>query len=157
MKDLESFKVTVISAESDLNSKELVNALNEFEKGSVQVFDEESIAGEKHVKFAFLHALSAFEDQKNISRDKGLEILLRAATSRQITEATERVGVKDPKRIIIGFVEKFEKEQEILKVLKARKKESNFGKEKVIEKFGLDKNKPLEKQIISKMILLQVE
>jgi len=45
-------------------SKKIINALTEFEKGTVQVFDEDLIAGEKHIQFAFLHAIEAFEDGK---------------------------------------------------------------------------------------------
>lgn len=155
MTNLSEFKVYVTGAESSLTEKELIAALSGFEKGSVQIFDEAAIAGIKHIQYAFLHAAKAFEEGKNISRDQGLEILLRAAASRQIKEATERVGVKDPKKIVVGFTQG--NEEEVLEELKAKKKEPEFGKETVVEKFGLNKDKDLEKQIVAKMVLLQLE
>ncbi len=149
----------VIAGESKLTKEELIKKVSELNKASsaqlVQVFDADTIVSPIHVKFAFFHALKAFENGKNIMRDKGLEVLLRAAGSRQLKEATERVGVKDPKRIVIGCIGNKKK---ILRLLESNEKRFVHGNRKAVAQlFNLNPKSDLDKQIIEKIVLLQLD
>jgi KEOPS complex subunit Cgi121 len=60
----------------------------------LQVFDAAVIAGQQHLLFATLNALTAFEQGQRISENLAIEILLYASGQRQISKAIERMGVK---------------------------------------------------------------
>jgi len=150
MKKPDAETVEVIAASSNLTKEQLIDAvakINETDSSRlvqlVQVFDADSIAGPMHVKFAFFHALKAFENKRNIMRNRALEILLRAACSRQIRKATEIVGVKEPTNIVIGFIGN---KKQILRLLRATEKRSI-----------LTQKKDEEQKLIQKMVLLQLD
>ena len=63
-----------------------------------QFFDARSVASWQHLYFAALNALTAFNNRINISRTLGMETLLYAAGERQITKATEKMGIKSVTR-----------------------------------------------------------
>jgi KEOPS complex subunit Cgi121 len=60
----------------------------------LQVFDAAVIAGQQHLLFATLNALTAFEQGQRISENLAVEILLYASGQRQISKAIELMGVK---------------------------------------------------------------
>jgi KEOPS complex subunit Cgi121 len=60
----------------------------------LQFFDANVIAGEQHLLFATLNALTAFEQDYRISENLAVEILLYASGQRQISKAIERIGLK---------------------------------------------------------------
>lgn len=60
----------------------------------VQFFDARLVAGWEHLYFAGLNALTAFKNRDNISKSWSMEALLYAAGQRQITKATELMGIK---------------------------------------------------------------
>ena len=60
----------------------------------LQFFDANVIAGEKHLLFATLNALTAFEQGYRISENLAVEILLYASGQRQISKAIELIGLK---------------------------------------------------------------
>jgi KEOPS complex subunit Cgi121 len=60
----------------------------------LQVFDAAVIAGQQHLLFATLNALTAFEQGQRISENLAVEILLYASGQRQISKAIELIGVK---------------------------------------------------------------
>jgi KEOPS complex subunit Cgi121 len=64
----------------------------------VQFFDAGKVASWQHLYFAALNALTAFNNRINISRTLGMETLLYAAGERQITKATEKMGIKSVTR-----------------------------------------------------------
>lgn len=135
--------ILVIPASSSLDKEELVSRASEME--GVQVFDVDAIVHEDHVRFAFFHALKAFEEGKNIAKTLSLELLLRAAVTRQIAVAIEQVGVKDPRSIVIGaLVNKFS-EDELLKKLEAKRKDWKQKDEKELA------------AVIRKMVGIQLE
>jgi KEOPS complex subunit Cgi121 len=61
---------------------------------AVQFFDAQLIATWEHLYFAALNALTALENKTNISNNPAMETLLFASAQRQITKATETMGVK---------------------------------------------------------------
>ena len=63
-----------------------------------QFFDAGKVASWQHLYFAALNALTAFNNRINISRTLGMETLLYAAGERQITKATEKMGIKSVTR-----------------------------------------------------------
>lgn len=135
--------VLVIPASSSLDKEELISRVSKLE--GVQVFDMDAIVHEDHVRFAFFHALKVFEEGKNITRSLGLELLLRAAASRQITAAIDTVGVKDPKNIVIGALADKFSEDDLLKRLEAKRKDWKQKGEKELE------------AVIRKMVGIQLE
>ena len=131
-------EINVLSASSRLELNELLERIAKLKE--VQIFDAESTMPEL-IKFAFWHAKKSFEEGRNISKKFEIEVLIRASGCRQIKEAINKVGVKDPKKILIGFLGPKERKEKILEELEAeeqkergvlRKCEDEFEK-KILE------------------------
>lgn len=60
----------------------------------LQVFDATVIAGPRHLLFATVNALTAFERGPRISENLAVELLLYASGQRQISKAIKQIGVK---------------------------------------------------------------
>jgi|GEM_PF-361433 len=93
-----------ISALKDLQVPDVASFLKDLRKNlypvRVQVFDASKVAGWRHIYFATLFALKAFELGLNVSRELELEILTIASCQRQIAKAIERLGLKDGTKIV---------------------------------------------------------
>ncbi len=61
---------------------------------AVQFFDADLVATWKHLYFAVLDALTAFNTKRNISKSLVVEVMLYASAQRQIRKAIELLGVK---------------------------------------------------------------
>lgn len=143
LKNLKKSDILVIPASSALDREELISRVSKLE--GVQVFDADAIVHEDHIRFAFFHAIKAFEEEKNIARTLGLELLLRAAGTAQIETAIQAGGVKDPKNIIIGALADKFSETELLEKLKAKRKDWKPKDEKELA------------AVIRKMVGIQLE
>jgi KEOPS complex subunit Cgi121 len=87
----------------------------------VQFFNARNVASWQHLYFAALNALTAFNNKTNVSRTLGMETLLYAAGERQITKATDKMGIKSATKEAAVLV--FGKDREavglaILKILR---------------------------------------
>jgi KEOPS complex subunit Cgi121 len=60
---------------------------------TVQAVNADAIAGQRHVEFAVGKAVESFEQQRNLARDLGMEIMLYLRGRRQIEKALE-IGIK---------------------------------------------------------------
>jgi tRNA threonylcarbamoyladenosine modification (KEOPS) complex Cgi121 subunit len=60
----------------------------------VQFFNAELVATWEHLYFAALNALTAFKNNRNISKSLAMETMLYASAQRQITKALAQMGVK---------------------------------------------------------------
>lgn len=60
-----------------------------------QLLNPEKIAGFEHIELAVLNALDAFQNNRNISRQLSIEILLYASGQRQISKALNMLGLKE--------------------------------------------------------------
>jgi KEOPS complex subunit Cgi121 len=60
---------------------------------TVQAVNADAIAGQRHVEFAVGKAIESFEQQRNLARDLGMEIMLYLRGRRQIEKALE-IGVR---------------------------------------------------------------
>nr|ADQ54388.1 DUF509 domain protein [uncultured marine crenarchaeote E37-7F] len=58
----------------------------------IQIFNADYIAGKKHLFFATINALKAFEQGRNISNNLEMETLLYASGQRQIEKAIKLIG-----------------------------------------------------------------
>jgi KEOPS complex subunit Cgi121 len=58
-----------------------------------QFFDARNVVSWQHLYFAALNALTAFDNKTNRSKTLGMETLLYAAGERQITKATDKMGI----------------------------------------------------------------
>jgi KEOPS complex subunit Cgi121 len=66
----------------------------------VQIVDLDRIAGRRHLYFAALNAVHAFEKGTNISRTLAVEFLLYASAQKQISEAIKMMGLNQNSRNI---------------------------------------------------------
>lgn len=142
-KSVEMMDVTVMPASTTLTVKQILDVLKS--EKDVQVFDADAVTGPDHIRLAFFHAEKAFREGRNLVRDRMLEVLLHAAASRQVDDAVNHIGLKNPEHIVIGFIGDTKKKKVILESLKAKEK-----KWKSIDKRA-------ENKMIERMILLQLE
>ncbi|MGA2681661.1 MAG: KEOPS complex subunit Cgi121 [Candidatus Bathyarchaeia archaeon] len=63
-------------------------------KVEMQFFDANVIASYRHLYFAVLNALQAFQNKTNLSRSLAVETMLYASAQRQIQKAIQRCGIK---------------------------------------------------------------
>ncbi|MEM2849185.1 MAG: KEOPS complex subunit Cgi121 [Candidatus Bathyarchaeia archaeon] len=62
---------------------------------NIQVLNARNIAGFKHILTSVLTALEAFNHKLNIAKNLSMEVLVRASTQRQISEALNVLGIKE--------------------------------------------------------------
>jgi tRNA threonylcarbamoyladenosine modification (KEOPS) complex Cgi121 subunit len=60
----------------------------------MQFFEAELIATHRHLYFAVLNALQAFQNKTNLSKRLAVETMLYASAQRQIQRAIQRCGIK---------------------------------------------------------------
>ena len=89
--------IIIMPLASALGKPELIGISK---KHRIQMFDLDSVKNKLQVELAFLHAEEAFKEKRNISKDRQLEVLIRAAATRQISEAVRKIGIRDPKRML---------------------------------------------------------
>jgi KEOPS complex subunit Cgi121 len=79
-----------------INAKEFLDTACKEEPSGIEVqfFDARLVATWQHLYFAVLNALTAFRNRENVSKSLAMEALLYAAAERQITKATELVGIR---------------------------------------------------------------
>ncbi len=70
----------------------------------VQFFDAQFVATEEHLFFAAVNALRTFESKINISNSLAMETLLFASAQRQITKATDTLGIKAESRRVAVLI-----------------------------------------------------
>lgn len=83
------------------NKDKIINFIEEQEK--TQVVDIDSAFSHKNVEHAVLETKRAFKENKNISRDEKIELLIRLTAERQIKKAIEKAKVKEEKAVFICF------------------------------------------------------
>ena len=70
----------------------------------IQFFDAKHVAGSKHLYFAALNALDAFEKKTNISNNLAVESLLFASAQRQISKAVKMLGIKQESSEVAALI-----------------------------------------------------
>ncbi len=113
-------------------------------KHGFQVFDSDAVASKFQLELAYLHAVEAFNEKRNITNDLMMEWLVRASGKRQIKEAIHYIGCKNPNKILIGF----------------DKEKTSMTKKKILEIIKGKEIKWKEKndeEIIGKMVELEIE
>jgi len=143
----------IIAVSSAFGLKELIEAASKLD--DAQIFDSDSIASEKHLKLAFFHARESFREKTNLAKSFKMEFLLRAAATRQIKVAIERCGVKDPSKAILTIWKG--DESKVLPELKAQEVKWEIDEDRLMLLYGLDKKEDVERQIIKRMVEVQIE
>ncbi|MEM3408366.1 MAG: KEOPS complex subunit Cgi121 [Candidatus Micrarchaeia archaeon] len=92
--------IELFASSSDLNKEKILEYSRKYK---FQVFDLDSVVSRFQLKLAYYHAMTAFKEKRNITNDFMLEWLVRASGKRQIKNAINYLGLKNPKRIVIGF------------------------------------------------------
>jgi len=130
--------------------------------GTIQLLDASLVAGEDHVRFACFEALRAFDHRENVASTVSMEILLRAACTRQIDEAIDRLGIRPGCRelVLVAFEVNEKGIEEAVSLVggKLSKKPLELDCEKrkrIAEAFGLEE--PPERSIIEKIALLNAD
>jgi len=130
--------------------------------GTIQLLDASMVAGEDHVRFACFEALRAFDHQENVASTVSMEILLRAACTRQIDEAIGRLGIRPGCRevVLVAFEVDEKGIEEAVSLVggkpSKRPLELDHDKRKrMAEVFGLEE--PVERSIIEKIALLNAD
>ena len=97
----------------------------------VQLFDPDAIIGRGHILYAYLNSLLAFREGSNRSKSVGLEMLLFAAMTRQISEAIKRVGAKTKDDVLLfatrssyTYVKKYTRREEEFRPTKRHRAEA---------------------------------
>jgi len=135
--------------------------ISERRKAVIQAFDPDMVLSENHLIFSAHHAFKAFAEKRAIAKKLESELLLWAAGTRRIGEAVEKVGVKDPGRVVL-LIEKG-KERGVLSDLGAEKDEKllKMSREKsvrITHSFGISENRcgyyPLEELLLEKIAML---
>ncbi len=70
-------------------------------KDVVQLFDPGSVVDENHILGAYLNARLSFAEGSNIAKSIGAEMLLFTAMTRQVKDAIELVGARDPNDVLL--------------------------------------------------------
>ncbi len=100
LKYIEEFgKYAAITGFRNVKIKDLEEFLENMckKKGSnveTQFFDAKYVTTWQHLYFAVLNALTAFKNNRNISKSLAMETMLYASTQRQIRKAMELLGIK---------------------------------------------------------------
>ncbi|MEM4133753.1 MAG: KEOPS complex subunit Cgi121 [Candidatus Micrarchaeia archaeon] len=138
---MERIDIELFASSSDLTKEKILEYSRKYK---FQVFDLDAVVSRFQLKLAYYHAMAAFEEKRNITNDFMLEWLVRASGKRQIKNAIDYLGLKNPKRIVIGF----------------NKNKTDIKKEKIL---ALIKGKEIEwkdkedSKIISDMVELEIE
>lgn len=127
----------------DVNS--LLKKMNEQVLSNVQLFNAENIAGFKHLFFAAINAINAFNQKRNISDSLAMESMLYASGQRQIKKAIEMVGLKNGNSNIAVLL--IDKDEDKIRVAENKVMELINGKEdkSVLEIRGNTKVKRLKR------------
>jgi len=127
----------------DVNS--LLKKMNEQVSFNIQLFNAENIAGFKHLFFAAINAINAFNQKRNISDSLAMESMLYASGQRQIKKAIEMVGLKNGNLNIAVLL--IDKDEDKIRVAENKVMELINGKEdkSVLEIRGNTKVKRLKR------------
>lgn len=90
-------KFVIIAGFKDVKIDDVEAVFNQIRRETkiqVQIFDAKCVASWRHLYFAALNALKAFQDKLNISSSLAVETLLYASGQRQIQKAVDMLGVK---------------------------------------------------------------
>jgi len=126
----------------------------------VQAFDGRVIVSGRHLLLAYGNAKAAFEEKSNFAEKLEAEVLGRAAGTRKIKEAIERVGIRDTGNLVLLFDCK---KSELEAALGARELRPTFSPDakEVARRFGLPTKAlaayPLEKLVLERVAMAGAE
>jgi tRNA threonylcarbamoyladenosine modification (KEOPS) complex Cgi121 subunit len=88
--------IAIRSCSSRIAPAELIEKLKKYRGRNlaVQLFDYGSTINRTHILGAYLNAILAFKNNKNISNSISMEMLLFASMTRQISEAIGKIGIR---------------------------------------------------------------
>ncbi len=101
-----------ISIQSVPDTLEIFKSISSAHNTIVQAMDADKVAGEDHIYFAVRKALRAKENDYNVARDTGIEIMRYASGKRQIEEAFTmgiREGEMNVVLVVLGDIEYVQK------------------------------------------------
>ena len=137
--------------------------VSERRKAVIQAFDPDMVLSENHLIFSAHHAFKAFADKRAIAKKLESELLLWAAATRRIGEAVDKVGVKDPERVVF-LIEKGKEQvlgdldaEEDAKLLRMSREKAS----RITHSFGISENTcgcySLEELLLEKIAMLALE
>lgn len=69
-----------------------------------QIFREDRVPTKRILIYALSRAMKAFSENKNVSRDLGIEILLRILDTRDIKTAIKKLGAEEGERAVLTII-----------------------------------------------------
>jgi len=90
-------RFVIIAGLKDVKIEDVAGVFSQIRRETkiqIQIFDANCIASWRHLYFAALNALKAFQDKLNISSSPAIEALLYASGQRQIQKSVDMLGVK---------------------------------------------------------------
>ncbi len=121
-------------------------------RSTIQVFDPSSIINKMHLIGAYMNAVEAFKNKSNISKSLGLEMMLFAAMTRQISDAIKIVGAKNSREFVL-FASSAATYNKVKPLIKSGKdfKPSKSSEAKTAKKFGISLESDLDQFILQKI------
>lgn len=110
----------------------------------IQFFDAKLVATWQHLYFAVLNALTAFKNQRNISKSLAMETMLYASAQRQIRKATQILGIK-PSTSEIAVLIIGEKQETVKKALQTISKYFNAQQDNGVLELSKEKAALIQK------------
>ena len=148
-------KFLIKVASSGLSLDELlfeINRVNKDKNSVVQVFDPRRVINQMHLAGAYMDTVESFKERTNISKTRGMEMLLFAAMTNQINEAIKIVGAKSSNDFVLFANNRatFNKAKRFLKSSKELAR-SRKAEREIATKFGIYTREDLDKFILQKM------
>jgi len=158
---VDSYKNFLVKiASSSASMEAILSKINSINKGKgavVQIFDPNRIINKIHLSGAYIDAVESFGDKTNISKSKGMEMLLFVAMTNQISDAIKMVGAKSSREFVLFANNKtsFNKLKPLIKSSKeiTRDKKSQL---EIARKFGIYSKDDLDKFILQKMAISRI-
>jgi len=89
-------KINIVGARGKIaDPKALVESLQALSEGGGLAMNADFVCGKNHLRSAIAHAERAFERGRNVSSTLAMETMLYASGERQISKATEKIGIDD--------------------------------------------------------------
>jgi tRNA threonylcarbamoyladenosine modification (KEOPS) complex Cgi121 subunit len=151
----EKFLIKVASSRATIEELLLeIAKINRDKEAVVQIFDPGRVINRTHLAGAYINAVEAFKGKTNISKSRGLEMLLFASMTNQINDAIKLVGAKDSKEFVL-FANNSAAFGRVSHLLKSSKEftRSKRGQLEAAARFGIYAKGDLDKFILQKMAI----
>ncbi len=152
--------IVMVLASSDTGMDELLRTISGLAGGGsvVQLFDPDAITGPTHLQGAYVNAMASFKNGTNISKTRGMEMLLFASMSTQIGDAVKLAGAKTNKLFVVfsDSPRSYSTVKRLLKGIRPLSRSSAHHAE-ASRRLGLVDDGNLDKMVLQKMAISRIK